>query len=391
MAFTCRLQRASSSIMFTRLDAERNAKTLKRATNEDRMSDESYSELLGFMDEYVSLPAKRLAHIVRRYSHHCAMKEIGTDVTRTPPRPTIPTTPHPTTPLINPTQLSLTCRAPLDPLPPPDPCNCRGFCSCCSVPRGRLFSLLKMLFCLLWMLYFDVLLLLLIVSSSLCCRGESEAERLAGHGRVWRAGEDGAAAEPAGAALGRPDGPARHGARPAGPAHDHHVRQNRAGHGDFPHQTSLLLQSQVTSLHMPRPLILRSRLCVCQCNASSASARRKTNWCMNCVLMRVMDAVKGTIAGVSSVSPSPERRADARNVSYCLFHGVHYPHQHTVDSPVCVSHPGPRVVVQAHSCVAHVRSSRCGVSGFHISSFCLVNIKTWPNTSRPGRTRQDLA
>ena len=25
---------------------------------------------------------------------------------------------------------------------------------------------------------------------------------------------------------------------------------------------------------------------------------------------------------------------NARNVSYCLFHGVHYPHQHSVDTPV---------------------------------------------------------
>ena len=70
-------QRASSSIMFTRLDAERNAKIMKRATNEDRVSQESYSEMMSYMEEYVSLPAKRLAYIVRRYSHHCAMKEIG--------------------------------------------------------------------------------------------------------------------------------------------------------------------------------------------------------------------------------------------------------------------------------------------------------------------------
>ena len=46
-----------------------------------------------------------------------------------------------------------------------------------------------------------------------------------------------------------------------------------------------------------------------------------------------------TIADVSSVSPSLGRhslwrRANARNVNHCLFHGVHYLHQHTVDSPV---------------------------------------------------------
>ena len=39
----------------------------------------------------------------------------------------------------------------------------------------------------------------------------------------------------------------------------------------------------------------------------TASAWRETNWCIKCVLMRVMDAVKETIADVSSVSPSSER------------------------------------------------------------------------------------
>ena len=28
------------------------------------------------MDEYVNLPAQRLAHLVRKYVHHCRMKEI---------------------------------------------------------------------------------------------------------------------------------------------------------------------------------------------------------------------------------------------------------------------------------------------------------------------------
>ena len=27
-------------------------------------------------------------------------------------------------------------------------------------------------------------------------------------------------------------------------------------------------------------------------------------------------------------------RDNTQNVSYCLFHGVHYPHQHSVDTPV---------------------------------------------------------
>ncbi|KAK2559537.1 hypothetical protein P5673_018185 [Acropora cervicornis] len=68
--------RTSSSIMFTRLDAERNSKILKRAVNERRLSDDSFSVIMEHMDHYVSLPAQRLAHIVRRYSHHRSMKEI---------------------------------------------------------------------------------------------------------------------------------------------------------------------------------------------------------------------------------------------------------------------------------------------------------------------------
>ena len=28
------------------------------------------------MDDYISIPAKRLAHLVRKYVHHCKMKEI---------------------------------------------------------------------------------------------------------------------------------------------------------------------------------------------------------------------------------------------------------------------------------------------------------------------------
>ena len=46
----------------------------------------------------------------------------------------------------------------------------------------------------------------------------------------------------------------------------------------------------------------------------------------------VIDAVKDTVADVSSVSPSSERmlsvvrsgRANAPSVSYCFFHGVYY-------------------------------------------------------------------
>ena len=44
-----------------------------------------------------------------------------------------------------------------------------------------------------------------------------------------------------------------------------------------------------------------------------------------------------TTAGVLSVSFSSKLylRASAWNVGHCLFHSVHYPHQHTVVTPVC--------------------------------------------------------
>ena len=77
MLDVCRLQRASSTIMFTRLDAERNSKILKRAINEERLSQDSLSDVISQMDAYVGLPAKRLAYISRRYQHHRAMKDIG--------------------------------------------------------------------------------------------------------------------------------------------------------------------------------------------------------------------------------------------------------------------------------------------------------------------------
>ena len=63
--------------MFTRLDAERNGKILKRAVNERRLSESSVSVIMEQMENYVSLPTKRLGHIVRRYSHHRSMKDIG--------------------------------------------------------------------------------------------------------------------------------------------------------------------------------------------------------------------------------------------------------------------------------------------------------------------------
>ncbi|XP_061170471.1 myosin-10-like isoform X3 [Saccostrea echinata] len=65
-----------SAIMFTRLDSERNAKIMKRAVNDEKLDVNKYKDAVTTMDEYVSLPAKRLGHLVRKYVHHSRMKEI---------------------------------------------------------------------------------------------------------------------------------------------------------------------------------------------------------------------------------------------------------------------------------------------------------------------------
>merc|ERR1719422_3014613 len=65
-----------TSVMFTRLDSERNAKILKKAVMEEKLNAEKYKEAVSTMDQYVSLPAQRLAHLVRKYVHHSRMREV---------------------------------------------------------------------------------------------------------------------------------------------------------------------------------------------------------------------------------------------------------------------------------------------------------------------------
>ena len=62
--------------MFTRLDAERNAKNLKRALNNNKLTEEKYQEAVEKMDAYVSLPAKRFSELVKKYVHHRNMIRI---------------------------------------------------------------------------------------------------------------------------------------------------------------------------------------------------------------------------------------------------------------------------------------------------------------------------
>ncbi|CAL1539571.1 unnamed protein product, partial [Lymnaea stagnalis] len=69
-----------ASVMFTRLDSERNSKIMKKAVMDDKLDPEKYMEAVSRMDEYVSLPAQRLAHLVKKYIHHTRMKEIEENV-----------------------------------------------------------------------------------------------------------------------------------------------------------------------------------------------------------------------------------------------------------------------------------------------------------------------
>ncbi|XP_065063858.1 myosin-10-like [Rhopilema esculentum] len=66
----------SPDFMFTRLDMEHNAKALKRGLQNGRISYEGYKEMCSQMENYVSIPGKRLARLARKYLHHTRMKEV---------------------------------------------------------------------------------------------------------------------------------------------------------------------------------------------------------------------------------------------------------------------------------------------------------------------------
>ncbi|XP_078577234.1 uncharacterized protein LOC144862543 isoform X2 [Branchiostoma floridae x Branchiostoma japonicum] len=71
-----------SAIMFSRLDSERNAKSLKRAVNSGRLSPDVYEEVVGMMDQYVEIPGRRLRHLAEKYLHHSEMKAVEENVRR---------------------------------------------------------------------------------------------------------------------------------------------------------------------------------------------------------------------------------------------------------------------------------------------------------------------
>lgn len=64
------------TIIFSRSDSERNQRALKRGISAQKVSAEQYNEAVRSMEQYTVLPAKRLVHIVRKFSHHTQMKKI---------------------------------------------------------------------------------------------------------------------------------------------------------------------------------------------------------------------------------------------------------------------------------------------------------------------------
>ncbi|CAF4038343.1 unnamed protein product [Rotaria sp. Silwood2] len=64
------------SIMFTRLDAERNEKTLKQAVDKGKLSETTMNEISGTMEDYVRLPTQQFSNIVKRYIQHRKATEL---------------------------------------------------------------------------------------------------------------------------------------------------------------------------------------------------------------------------------------------------------------------------------------------------------------------------
>ncbi|UJR23166.1 hypothetical protein I4U23_026184 [Adineta vaga] len=64
------------SIMFTRLDVQRNEQTLQQALHKGKVLETTYNELNETMEDYVNLPSQQLANLVKRYMHFRRANEI---------------------------------------------------------------------------------------------------------------------------------------------------------------------------------------------------------------------------------------------------------------------------------------------------------------------------
>ncbi|CAF3416685.1 unnamed protein product [Rotaria sp. Silwood1] len=64
------------SILFTRLDAERNEQTLQQAVYQGKVHETIYNELNEAMTDYIRLPSQQFSNLVRRYIHYRKAVEI---------------------------------------------------------------------------------------------------------------------------------------------------------------------------------------------------------------------------------------------------------------------------------------------------------------------------
>ena len=62
--------------MFTRLDSERNTKALKTALEADRISPTTFTKVTSSMQEYLSIPGKRLAFMTKRSHDRTITKRL---------------------------------------------------------------------------------------------------------------------------------------------------------------------------------------------------------------------------------------------------------------------------------------------------------------------------
>ncbi|CAF3456355.1 unnamed protein product [Rotaria sp. Silwood1] len=64
------------SILFTRLDAERNEQTLQQAVYQGKVHETIYNELNEAMTDYIRLPSQQFSNLVKRYIHYRKAVEI---------------------------------------------------------------------------------------------------------------------------------------------------------------------------------------------------------------------------------------------------------------------------------------------------------------------------
>ncbi|XP_063722781.1 cingulin-like isoform X8 [Symsagittifera roscoffensis] len=71
-----------SAILFTRMDAERNYRNLKKAIQYDKIDTDTFEKATHLIDKYTSLPGQRLMTMVKRYSAHCSMRLLEENIRR---------------------------------------------------------------------------------------------------------------------------------------------------------------------------------------------------------------------------------------------------------------------------------------------------------------------